>query len=74
MNRQRFEGIWKQLSGKVKEQWGKLTDNQLRVIAGKRDQLAGRIQKQYAASIEEAERQLEDFFERNQRWNPSNRR
>jgi uncharacterized protein YjbJ (UPF0337 family) len=41
------EGNWKQFKGKVKQQWGKLTDDHLDVIAGKRDQLAGKIQESY---------------------------
>ena len=47
MNRDRMEGNWKQLKGKVREQWGKLTDDELDQIAGKRDQLIGRIQESY---------------------------
>ena len=42
-----MEGNWKQFKGKVKEQWGKLTDDDLDVIAGKRDQLEGKIQERY---------------------------
>ncbi|MGA8008510.1 MAG: CsbD family protein, partial [Thiomonas sp.] len=45
MNWERIEGNWKQLKGQAKEQWGKLTDDQLTEIAGKRDQLAGKIQE-----------------------------
>lgn len=73
MNRDRFEGHWKQLRGNVGERWGRLTGHQLRVAAGKRDQLAGRIQAKHGASVEEAERQLKDFFERNRNWHLSNR-
>ena len=47
MDWNRVEGNWKQLKGKVKEQWGKLTDDDLDVIAGKRDQLEGKIQERY---------------------------
>ena len=61
MNWDRIEGGWKQMTGKVKEQWGKLTDDDLVEIAGKRDQLAGRIQARYGIAKEEAERQLDDF-------------
>ena len=68
MNRNRVKGGWKQLRGKTKEQWGKLTDNQLLVVAGRRDQLAGRIQARHGASIEQAERQLREFLERNRHW------
>ena len=61
MNSDRIAGNWKQLTGKVKEQWGKLTDDDLVEIAGKRDQLAGKIQARYGIAKEEAERQLDDF-------------
>jgi len=65
MNWDRIEGQWKQIRGKVKEQWGKLTDEELDVVAGKRDQLVGRIQKNYGVAKEEAERQLKDWESRN---------
>lgn len=58
MNWDRIEGNWKQFKGSVKVQWGKLTDDQLDVIAGKRDSLAGRIQETYGISKDEAEKQL----------------
>ncbi|MFT3809691.1 MAG: CsbD family protein [Micropepsaceae bacterium] len=64
MNWDRIEGGWKQLSGKVKEQWGKLTDDDLTEVAGKRDQLAGKIQARYGMAKEEAERQLDNFAKR----------
>ena len=59
------EGNWKQFKGQVKEQWGKLTDDHLDVIAGKRDQLAGKIQESYGITKDEAEKQIKDFEERN---------
>jgi uncharacterized protein YjbJ (UPF0337 family) len=59
-----IEGGWKQMTGKVKEQWGKLTDDDLAEIGGKRDQLAGMIQARYGIAKEEAEKQL-STFERN---------
>jgi len=58
MNWDRIEGNWKQFKGKVKVQWGKLTDDQLDVIAGKRDKLAGKIQETYGCSKDETEKQL----------------
>ena len=61
MDWNRVEGNWKQFKGKVKEQWGKLTDDDFDVIAGKRDQLVGRIQQQYGISKDEAERQVRTF-------------
>lgn len=65
MNRDRVKGQWKQIRGKVREQWGKLTDDDLDVIAGRRDQLLGRIQERHGLAREEAERQVDDFERRN---------
>lgn len=61
MNTDRIEGNWKQLKGKVQEQWGKLTDDELDVIEGRREQLAGRIQERYGVAREEAERQVREW-------------
>jgi uncharacterized protein YjbJ (UPF0337 family) len=61
MNRDWLEGNWKQFKGKVRERWGKLTDDDLDVIAGRRDQLVGRIQELYGTSKTEIERDLEDI-------------
>jgi uncharacterized protein YjbJ (UPF0337 family) len=70
MNEDRMEGNWKQFKGKVKEQWGKLTDDDLDVISGRRDQLAGKIQERHGVARDEAERQIKDFETRNPdtRW------
>ena len=65
MHPDRIEGRWKQIKGKVKEQWGKLTDDDLDVIAGKRDQLLGRIQQRHGLAKEEAEKQVRRFEDRN---------
>lgn len=61
MNWDRVEGNWMQFKGKVKSQWGKLTDDHLDVIAGRRDQLAGKIQEVYGIEKDEAERQLSEW-------------
>jgi uncharacterized protein YjbJ (UPF0337 family) len=61
MNKNIIEGNWKQLKGKAKLQWGKLTDDHLDVIAGKRDQLVGKIQEAYGVSQEEANKQIDDW-------------
>jgi uncharacterized protein YjbJ (UPF0337 family) len=65
MNEDRLSGNWKQFKGKVKEQWGKLTDDDLDVIDGKREQLLGRIQNRHGIAKDEAERQVESFERRN---------
>ena len=61
MNWDRIEGNWKQMSGKVRQQWGKLTDDDLDMINGRREQLAGRIQEVYGISRDEADKQIERF-------------
>jgi uncharacterized protein YjbJ (UPF0337 family) len=58
MNWDRIEGNWKQFKGNAKAQWGKLTDDQLDVVGGKRENLAGKIQEKYGISKDEAEKQL----------------
>ena len=64
MNWDRIEGNWKQFKGGVKEQWGKLTDDDLDVAEGKRDKLVGRIQERYGIAKDEAERQIDDYTSR----------
>ena len=61
MNSDQLKGNWKQFVGKAKENWGRLTDNDWKVVEGKRDQLVGNIQERYGITREEAERQLGDF-------------
>jgi uncharacterized protein YjbJ (UPF0337 family) len=58
MNWENIEGNWKQFKGTVKQQWGKITDDQLDSISGKRHLLAGQIQQTYAVSTENAEKQV----------------
>ena len=61
MNWDTVKGDWKQFRGKIKEQWGKLTDDDLDRIEGKRDQLLGAVQKRYGIARDEAEKQLNKF-------------
>jgi uncharacterized protein YjbJ (UPF0337 family) len=61
MNDNRLNGEWKQMRGKVQEQWGKLTNDDLDVIAGKRDELVGRLQVRYGVAQNEIERQVKGF-------------
>ena len=58
MNWNRIEGNWKQVKGKVQEQWGKLTDDDFDVVGGRREQLAGKIQERYGIAKDEAEKQI----------------
>ena len=61
MNWDTIQGKWKQSTGAVKEKWGKLTDDDLTVIAGKKDQLVGKIQERYGIAKDAAEKQVDDF-------------
>ncbi len=67
MDWNRVEGNWKQANGKVKEQWGKLTDDDLDVIAGKRDQLEGKIQERYGKAKDEAKKDVDAWYN-SQTW------
>jgi uncharacterized protein YjbJ (UPF0337 family) len=67
MDWNRVEGNWKQVKGKVKEKWGKLTDDDLKIIAGKRDQLEGKIQERYGIQKDVARKEIDDWYDR-QTW------
>lgn len=64
MNWDRIEGRWHRARGKVRAQWGKLTDDDLDIIAGKRDQLLGLLQQRYGATRDDVEREIREFESR----------
>ena len=64
MNDDTLKGQWNQLKGKVREQWGKLTDDDLDRIHGESEQLLGRIQERYGVARDEAKRQLDTWMSR----------
>ena len=61
MNKDIFEGNWKQFKGEVQKQWGKLTDDTLDQIDGSREKLAGKIQENYGIARDEAEKQIKEW-------------
>ena len=61
MNEDTLKGQWTQIKGQVREQWGKLTNDDLDQIQGKREQLVGKIQERYGIAREEARRQVDDW-------------
>ena len=63
MNADTIKGQWKQLKGEAKVRWGKLTDDELDIAEGHRDKLIGRIQERYGYGREEAEREVDEFFD-----------
>jgi uncharacterized protein YjbJ (UPF0337 family) len=72
MNWDRIEGNWKQFKGNALQQWGKLTGDQLDVIAGKRDLLLGKIQETYGITKDASEAQLAEWEKRMQDIGGSN--
>ncbi len=64
MNMETVKGDWTTFKGKVKEKWGKLTEDDWKVIEGKRDQLAGLIQKRYGLAEEKVEQELKELSEK----------
>ena len=67
MNWNRIEGNWKQFKGKAEQQWGRLTEDSLRVLAGEREHLAGKIQEEYGIAKNEEEKQLAKWQGQHQR-------
>jgi uncharacterized protein YjbJ (UPF0337 family) len=65
MNQDILKGRWSQLKGELKTQWGKLTDNDITQIEGQRDKLVGKVRERYGLAREDAERQVDDWLERN---------
>ena len=64
MDWNRVEGNWKQVKGKIREQWGKLTDDDFDVIAGRRDQFLGKLQERHGIARDAAEKQLKEWQDR----------
>ena len=62
MNWEQFDGKWKQLKGSAREQWGKLTDDDIERISGQRDQLIGKIQERYGLAKDIAEKQADEWW------------
>jgi len=61
MNSDTLKGQWTELKGKVREQWGKLTDDDVETIGGQAQQLVGKIQQRYGLAREEAQRQFDEW-------------
>jgi uncharacterized protein YjbJ (UPF0337 family) len=73
MNWDQVQGKWKQIRGQAKTRWGKLTDDDLDVVAGQRDQLVGRIQERYGIAKDQAQREVEEWNRALDRENESQR-
>ncbi len=64
MDWNRIEGNWKQFRGAAKEQWGKLTDDDLNVIEGRRDQFEGKLQERYGLAKDQVRQDVDDWMKR----------
>ena len=62
MNWDTIKGQWKQFQGEAKQQWAKLTDDDMQQVEGNRDKLVGKIQERYGLAKDEAERQVDDWM------------
>jgi len=62
MNWDRIEGNWKQFRGRAQQQWGKLTNDDLNVVEGRRQELVGKVQERYGIARDEAERQVDAWI------------
>jgi uncharacterized protein YjbJ (UPF0337 family) len=65
MDWNRVEGNWKQFTGKVKEQWGQLTDDDLKVINGRREQLEGKLQERYGYDKDKIRKNVDEWLSKN---------
>lgn len=63
MNRDIAEGKWKQVVGKLRDKWAKLTDDDLELVAGKRDRLVGKVQERYGYAKDRAEREVDGWID-----------
>lgn len=64
MNKDILEGKWEQMKGKVKQEWGKLTDDDVTKMKGKAEELAGKLQERYGYSKEKAQEEIKGFLNR----------
>lgn len=65
MNKDIFKGKWNEIKGKVKQEWGNLTDDDLKTMEGKYDELVGKLQKRYGYDREEARKNVDKFIDQN---------
>lgn len=67
MNKDRIEGNWKELKGKIRQKWGELTDDEIDQAEGHTEILSGKLQERYGMTRDEADRQVDDFMRRERR-------
>ena len=74
MNRHRITGKWSQLKGEIRQRWGKLTDDDLEIMAGGKQKFVGRIQECYGLAKEDAERQIKAWLKHGRQAGSRSRR
>jgi uncharacterized protein YjbJ (UPF0337 family) len=65
MNKEIIKGNWNQLKGKVKQQWGKLTDDEITQINGSYEELQGFLQRKYGYQKDQVEKEIQTFLDKN---------
>jgi len=65
MNKDIIKGNWKEVKGKLKQQWGKLTDDTISKMSGTYDELEGHLQKAYGYERDQAKKEIEQFVKLN---------
>ncbi|MDP1724328.1 MAG: CsbD family protein [Alphaproteobacteria bacterium] len=65
MNEDIFKGYWHEIKGKLRNQWGKITDDEVAQMKGSYEELHGSLQKNYGYQKEQAEKEIKDFFDKN---------
>jgi uncharacterized protein YjbJ (UPF0337 family) len=65
MNKDIIKGNWKELKGKVKQQWGNFTDDELTTMQGSYEELEGNLQKKYGYDKERAKKEIQTFLDKN---------
>lgn len=68
MNKDIFEGKWEEIKGKLKQEWGWLTDNDMKVIEGNHQEIYGKLQKHFGYTRQHAEKALKDFHNKHNKW------
>lgn len=68
LNWDTIRGNWNQLKGEIKQQWGRLTDDDMAQVMGNRDELVGKVQERYGITREAAERQVDEWAQHHQEF------
>ena len=69
MNKDIIKGNWKEVKGKIKQQWGKFTDNDIAQMQGSQEELEGKLQSLYGYNKDQAKKEIDQFLKKHNEWN-----